>query len=221
VLEWLRILGWEARVKKILQFLFLPLAALSAATQAHHPMDYAVPATALEGLLSGLGHPLIGIDHFLFIAGAGVLAAKFERGYILPLVFVSASIFATLARHLGADAGLGELPVAASLLVLGALMLGLTAPGRRDEAPRGGVMALLFLLAGTIHGHALGEAIVGAEQTPLAAYLAGLALIQCATGVAAWRATLWITARRPQLPLQKLAGAVIGVAGLGFGLNAL
>ena len=181
-----------------------------------------MPATMIEGLLSGLGHPLIGIDHFLFIAGAGVLAAKFERGYILPLVFVFASLFATLVRHLGADAGLGELPVAASLVVLGAMMLGAssTPPGRREEsnaAPREGVIGLLFLLAGTIHGHALGEAIVGAEQTPLVAYLVGLAVIQSATGLAAWRATVWLAERRPQLPLQKIAGAVVGVAGLVFG----
>ena len=187
--------------------LLVPALAL-----AHHPMGGTVPATAPEGLLSGLGHPLIGIDHFLFIAGAGVLAAKFERGYILPLVFVFASLFTTLVRYLGADAGLGELPVAASLVVLSAMLL---APG--GSTPREGVIALLFLLAGTLHGHALGEAIVGAEQTPLVAYLVGLAVIQCATGFVAWRATAWLATRRPQLPLQKIAGALVGVAGLVFG----
>jgi urease accessory protein len=173
-------------------------------------MGGTVPATMMEGLLSGLGHPLIGIDHFLFIAGAGVLAAKFERGWVLPLVFVFASIFATLVRYFGAEAGLGELPVAASLVVLGAMMLAGT-------PPREGVVALLYLLAGTIHGHALGEAIVGAEQTPLAAYLAGLTLIQFATGLAFWRAAGWLSARRPKLPLQKFAGALVGIAGLVFG----
>lgn len=195
----------------------LALLSLLAATaaHAHHPMGGTVPATLMEGLLSGLGHPLIGIDHFLFIAGAGVLAAKIERGYVLPLAFVLASLFTTLVRYLGADAGLGELPVAASLIVLGVMMIAGT-------TPRGGVAALLFLLAGAIHGHALGEAIVGAEQTPLVAYLAGLAIIQCATGLVAWRATTWLSARRPGIPLQKLAGSLVGVAGLAFaGIAAL
>ena len=183
--------------------------------QAHHVMDYALPATALDGLLSGLGHPVIGIDHFLFIAGAGILAAKFQRGYILPLVFVFASVFAALVRSLGADAGLGELPVAASLLVVGAMMVA-------GAVPREGVVALLFLLAGTIHGHALGEAIVGAERTPLIAYLAGLALVQCAIGLAAWQAATWIALRKPGVPVQRLAGAVVGIAGLVFaGMAAL
>ena len=181
-----------------------------ALAHAHHPMGGTVPATMIEGLLSGLGHPIIGIDHFIFIAGAGVLAAKFERGWILPLVFVFASTFTTLVRYLGADAGLGELPVAASLVVLGAMMLA-------RATPREGVIGLLFLLAGTIHGHALGEAIVGAEQTPLVAYLAGLTIIQSATGFFAWRATAWLAARRPQVPLQKVAGALVAVAGLVFG----
>lgn len=222
-------------MKKILQCGCAMLLALPAVAPAHHAMDYTLPATALEGLLSGLGHPLIGIDHFLFIAGAGVLAARFARGYVLPLVFVFASIFTTLVRYLGADAGLGELPVAASLVVLGAMMLGSpppgrlgdssTSPGRREESsasPREGVIALLFLLAGTIHGHALGEAIVGAEQTPLVAYLAGLTIIQCATGLVAWRVAAWLSARRPQIPLQKLAGSLVGIAGLAFaGMAAL
>ena len=184
-----------------------------ALAHAHHPMGGTIPATLMEGLLSGLGHPIIGIDHFIFIAGAGVLAARLERGWILPLVFVFASIFTTMARYLGADAGLGELPVAASLVVLGAMMLA-------RATPREGVIALLFLLAGTIHGHALGEAIVGAEQTPLVAYLAGLTIIQSAVGLAAWRATGWLAHRRPELPLQKAAGALVGVAGLAFGAVA-
>jgi urease accessory protein len=188
------------------------LLAAPALALAHHPMGGTVPATVLEGLLSGLGHPLIGIDHFLFIAGAGVLAANFKRGYLLPLVFVFASLSITLVRYLGADAGLGELPVAASLVVLGAMMLGST--------PREGVLALLFLVAGTLHGYALGEAIVGAEQTPLVAYLAGLAIIQSAIGVVAWRATGWLAHCRPELPLQKAAGALVGVAGLAFGAMA-
>ena len=187
----------------------LMAASLAAAAHAHHPMGGTTPATWVEGLLSGLGHPLIGVDHFIFIAGAGMLAAKLGRGWILPLVFVFASVFTTLVRYLGADAGLGELPVAASLIVLGAMMLA-------GPAPREGIVALLFLVAGTIHGHALGEAIVGAEETPLIAYLAGLAIIQCAAGLIAWRATTWLSARRPQIPLQKLAGSLVGVAGLVF-----
>lgn len=184
-------------------------AAGASLVHAHHPMDYALPATALEGFLSGIGHPVIGIDHLLFIAGAGVLAAFFDRGWFLPLLFVVASVFSAGVRYFGADLGLGELPVAGTLVVLGAMML---AP----RLPREGVIALLFLAAGTLHGHALGEAVVGAERTPLVAYLFGLTVIQCAIGLAAWRIAAWAAARHPKLPVRQLTGAVAGIAGLVF-----
>jgi len=187
----------------------LLLLAGIAPAQAHHAMDYALPATMLEGLLSGIGHPVLGIDHFIFIVGAGVLAAQFERGWCLPLIFVFASVFAAGVRYLGTDLSLGELPVAASLVLLGAMMLA-------AQTPRDGVVGLMFLVAGTLHGHALAEAIVGAERTPLAAYLVGLAFIQCVIAFGAWRAATWGAGRYPKLPLRQLAGAVAGIAGLIF-----
>lgn len=185
------------------------LAAVAGPAHAHHVMDYAVPATALEGLLSGLGHPVIGVDHLLFIAGAGVLAARFQRGYLLPLLFVAASIAAAGVRYLGVDVGLDELWIAGSLVVLGAIMLA-------ARKPAGSAVAGLFLVAGTLHGYALAEAIVGAEPTPLVAYFAGLTLIQGAIALAAWAIATWLAAHRPRVPLQRLAGAVIGVTGLAF-----
>jgi urease accessory protein len=181
----------------------------SSLAHAHHVMDYATPATALEGLLSGLGHPVIGIDHLIFIAGAGVLAARLERGFLFPLVFVVASIAVAGMRYLGVDVGLDELWIAGSLVVLGAIQLA-------AREPAGGVVAGLFLVTGALHGYALAEAIVGAERTPLAAYLLGLALIQCAIALAAWKAATWIAARHPHVPVQRLAGTAVGAAGLAF-----
>jgi urease accessory protein len=185
------------------------LAAFPAAALAHHAMDYALPATALDGLLSGLGHPVIGIDHLLFIVAAGVLAARFDRGALLPLAFVAASTGVVALRYAGADAALGELPVAVSLVVLGVILLIAWRPGRA-------IVTLLFLAGGAIHGHALGEAIVGAEQTPLLAYLAGLTVIQCGIGLGSRAAAARVAARRPQMPLQRWTGAVVGAAGLVF-----
>lgn len=184
-------------------------AGASSLAHAHHVMDYAMPASALEGFLSGLGHPIIGVDHLLFIVGAGVLAARLERGHLLPLVFVIASVTVAGMRYLGVDVGLNELWIAGSLVALGAIMLA-------ARVPAGGVVAGLFLVAGALHGYALAEAIVGAERTPLVAYLAGLMLIQSAIAFAAWWGANWLAVRRPRLPLQRLAGAVVGIAGLAF-----
>lgn len=172
-------------------------------------MDYATPSTMLEGLLAGLGHPVIGIDHLLFIVGAGVLAARVERGFLLPLVFVVASTLAVGVRVAVAEVPLSEFWVAGSIVVLGAVLLTSRALGR-------GVIAALFLLGGAIHGYALAEGIVGAERTPLYAYLAGLTVIQCALALAAWASAAGLFKTRPALPLQRMTGAALGLAGLVF-----
>jgi len=187
----------------------VPFAATASPALAHHAMDYAQPVTALEGLLSGLGHPVIGVDHLLFVLGAGVLAARIERGYLLPLLFVAASVAVAGMRYLGVSVELGELSVAGSLVVLGAILLA-------THTLSGGAIAVLFLIAGALHGYALAEAIVGAERTPLVAYLVGLTVIQSAIASSAWWITGWLAVHRPRVPVQRLAGAAIGAAGLAF-----
>jgi urease accessory protein len=205
-------------VRQVIDTLFRA-AALFAATAslalAHHAMDYAMPASALEGLLSGLGHPVIGVDHLLFMLGAGVLAARWQRGWILPLLFVMTSLSAAGLRAAGASFELGEIWIAVTLIALGAILLAARNP-RWVEA------AALFIASGALHGYALAEAIVGAETTPLSAYFAGLAMIQSAMALAAWWIASWFALRRPRVPLQRLAGAAIGIAGLAFaGIAAL
>jgi len=192
----------------------LHIAGTSLA-HAHHVMDYAMPVTALDGFLSGLGHPVIGLDHLLFIAGAGVLAAPLRRGFLLPLVFVVGSMLAAAARVGGTDWSMSESWIALSLIALGALMLAARVPKRSW-------IAGLFLVSGALHGYALAESIVGAERTPLLAYFVGLTVIQCAIALAACAATAWLAEHRPRLPLQRIVGAIVGATGLVFvGMTAL
>ena len=69
-------------------------------------------------------------------------------------------------------------------------------------------------VAGLLHGYALAAAIVGAEAAPLYAYFAGLAGVQSSIALAAFGAAKWLAARRPHLPVQRIMGAAVGVAGL-------
>jgi urease accessory protein len=186
----------------------LVLASVSPA-HAHHAMDYQMPTTLLDGLLSGLGHPIIGIDHLLFIIGAGVVAAQVARGPLLALLFVAGSILAAAARAGGLTWDMSELWIAGSLIALSALALAL-------PRPRLSLVALLYAAAGVLHGYALAAAIVGAEPTPLGAYFFGLAVIQSAIVLGAWAAARWLRARHPALPVQRIAGAALGVSGLFF-----
>jgi urease accessory protein len=59
------------------------LALGSAPAFAHHVMGGRTPATFVEGVLSGLGHPVIGLDHLAAVVAIGCLAAAHREGYAL------------------------------------------------------------------------------------------------------------------------------------------
>ncbi len=151
------------------------LLAAAAPAAAHHPMNGVTPSTLLEGLLSGLGHPVIGLDHLAFLLVTALLASLLSGGarFLAPLAFVAATAAGALAHVDGLQLPASEMLVALTVLVGGAAMLS----GMRPAAP---LLAGLLAFAGVLHGYAYGESIVGAESTPLIAYLAGFSLIQYA-----------------------------------------
>lgn len=150
----------------------LMLTAASPAF-AHHPMGGMTPETFSQGLLSGLGHPIIGMDHLAFLVVAMLLACMLKGAarYVAPLAFVGASLGGTVL-HLGA----ANIPMAEALVAMTVVVGGVLVLLRRYP----GALALsgIFAVSGILHGYALGESIIGAEATPLLAYLAGLAAIQ-------------------------------------------
>ena len=179
------------------------VAASASAAFAHHPMDGQTPTTFAHGLLSGIGHPIIGIDHLAFVIAVGIAARLAGRPLFLPLLFVAATIGGTLL-HVGAvGLPLVEVAIAGSLAAIGAMILS----GRSfGTAP----YAALFAVAGMFHGHAYGEAVFGAEATPILAYLSGFGATQFAIATAAG----WLIARSVTAPLApRLAGAMIAGAG--------
>lgn len=185
----------------------LVLLAAAEPAFAHHLMGGRMPSTFGEGLLSGLGHPVIGIDHFAAVVAVGCLAAVHRAFVPLTIGFVVA-MMAGVALHLhGATVPGAELLVALSVIALGALML------RRREMPMRAALTS-FVLVGLIHGYALGESIYGAEPTPLYAYLTGLAVIQCAVALGAGVLARAATKRQTEPALVRLVGA--GIAGIGL-----
>ncbi len=194
-------------MNSIVKFVLLLAVFAAEPAFAHHLMGGHTPATFAEGLLSGLGHPLIGIDHFAAVVAVGCLAAAHRAGAVLAVGFVAA-MMAGVAAHLnGAALPAAELLVASSVIVLGVVLL------RRPQLRLTAALAL-FVLVGLTHGYALGESIYGAERSPLAAYLIGLAIIQSAVALAAMFIARAVTQRTRDFAVMRLIGA--GIAGVGI-----
>jgi urease accessory protein len=183
------------------------IALSSAPAFAHHVMGGRMPATFGEGILSGLGHPVIGLDHFGAVVAVGCLAAVHRAASALVVAFVLA-MMAGVALHLhGATVPGTEMLVALTVIALGALML------HHRQVPAG-VALVLFAMVGVIHGYALGESIYGAEPMPLYAYLLGLAVIQGAIALGAAKIARSLAQRSSDLSPLRLVGA--GIAGIGL-----
>jgi urease accessory protein len=175
---------------------------------AHHAMERALPATLAQGLLSGLGHPIIGLDHLAAVAAIGCIASWHQAGWRLLVASVLAMMAGAAAHVQGLGVPVSEVLVALSVIALGAvLMFGRLLPS---------ALALgLFALVGLLHGYALGESIVGAEKTPLVAYFAGLAAVQVAIGLAAMAAARVLADRYvAMLTPMRAVGAVVALVGV-------
>jgi urease accessory protein len=173
---------------------------------AHHPMGGKLPQTFLQGLLSGFGHPVIGIDHLAAIVGVGILAALVGRSAAVVLAF-SVSVIAGVGLHLsGVDLPASELFVGLTTLLIGALVI-------LRQSMSAGRALLLFALAGLVHGYALGESIVGAEASPLVAYLLGLLIMQTAIGVVVYAAVRSLARWPARTTGLTVAGVLVALAG--------
>jgi urease accessory protein len=166
------------------------------------------PSTFMEGLLSGLGHPVIGLDHLAFIVAIGVAVGVAGLSLAIPTLFIVGSAIGVAIHVRGITLPAAEILVALTVLAAGALI----AFGRAMQTSG---WAVLFAVGGLIHGYAFGESIYGAEPSPLAAYLVGLAIIQAVlvTAVAAVARRSRTSGLEP-----RLAGAAI--AGIGLAILA-
>ncbi len=193
----------------------LGLLFIAAPAFAHHPFGGQAPANALQGFLSGLGHPVIGLDHLAFVVTAGLLAAAMGRDLGIPLGFVLASILGTVLHLMALDLPAPESIIAFSVLLFGGLLA-------MKRYPQFGIIIMLAELAGIFHGYAYGEAVVGAEMAPLVAYLTGFAAVQMAIATIAYTIANSLKAKSPNPGLMfRFAGFTLAGIGTAFFSSAL
>lgn len=143
----------------------LAIPVLSAAPAwAHHVADLgALQPTVLNGVLSGLAHPVLGPDHLLFLLALSLVGLQRRLRWALLLLVVGL---------LGSAAGLiwpglpGAETLVAATLVVEALVLLHRLP------------SLMLLPAMALHGYVLSGPVFGWTSMPLTAYGAGLLVSQ-------------------------------------------
>lgn len=163
---------FNRRTARRLAMLGAGIAALTPSLAcAYHGNDGRTPVTFGEGLISGLAHPVLGLDHLVFVLAAGLAAGALHLGLRGIGLFILAATGGLVLQLANLDIPLAESAVGATILALG------LAAGSRAEIGRRAWM-ILFAVAGIFHGYAYGQSIVGAPEAPLVGYLIGLGIIQ-------------------------------------------
>ena len=184
--------------------LALALLGAAGAAQAHVGHEGGHAAT----FLSGLAHPVSGMDHLLAMVAVGLWSAVAmpQRRWQAPTLFVGVMALGALLAHTGLALPLGdslEWLIAASVILLGGLLVSGTALPLAIGLP---VVAASALLHGTAHGL---EMVTGES---FLAYGAGFVLATALLHLGGMG--LGAALQRVRAVLPRLAGALIGGAGL-------
>lgn len=110
-----------------MRFLVAALAMIvSVPAMAHHPLDGQSMLTFWHGFLSGVAHPVLGMDHLVFILTIGV-STLFARNKVRVGACAILGVFAGVALTMaGIAIPAVETLIAISLIVLGALVFAAT-----------------------------------------------------------------------------------------------
>lgn len=177
---------------------------------AHHPTGSRTPSTFVEGLLSGIGHPVLGPDHLAFIIAIGIAAGMLRSGAALIAGFIAASTAGVLLHVTRLDVPMVEPMVALTVVLAGLLIM---IRGSAGQA----VWMALATAAGLFHGYAFGESIVGAERDVIGAYLIGIALVTSAIAGAVMLSSRRLLAGKAEAARYAgVTGGALGLAGLAL-----
>ena len=157
------------------------------------------------GLMAGLTHPFVGLDHLLAMIAVGIWAGQLgaRAVWLIPLTFVSVMAAAATLASFGLLLPLMEPAIACSVLVLGLLIAGSV------RLPTS-VSALLVSLFAVFHGYAHGLELPQAASPIL--YGAGFVL---ATALLHGLGIGFARNSRQHKMLQRIAGySLIAASGL-------
>jgi urease accessory protein len=132
--------------------------------QAHHLIEVLdLSVTPLNGLLSGLAHPVIGPDHLIFLLALALVGLRARTRWMIAMLALG--LIGTLLGLV-----LPGLPAQELLLALSLGVEALVVLGRWP--------AMVLLPAMVLHGYGLSVPVLGWTSMPLTTYLLGLLLSQ-------------------------------------------
>jgi urease accessory protein len=189
-------------LKAILASLLMPITLWPLAAWAH------VASGEAGGFLSGLSHPVSGLDHVVAMIAVGLWGAQLGLPalWILPVAFPMLMAVGGMLGLIGIPLPGVEVGIALSAVVLGALVLG------RARLPLAAAVAVVAFFA-VFHGHAHGTELQAGENAML--YSLGFVI---ATGLLHGVGITIGLIQRWDLGRQALrgAGALVMAAGLYF-----
>lgn len=201
-------------MKRLLTAAGLSLAATPAL--AHHPLNGMPMETFAHGLLSGVGHPVLGFDHLFFILAMGIAAHFTAHRYATPAAYVVAMLAGCGLIYAGVTLPLMETVIVLSLIVLGGIVLSGKALGSTAAVA-------LFAVFGLFHGAAFGGTIAGQEGgvggAVLIGYFIGLGVIQYLIALAAGWVVEKLGATEASAINARLGGAMVAGVGVFLALE--
>ncbi len=132
--------------KHFSQFVLLLTLALTATTASAHTGTHNI-----DGFISGLSHPFLGLDHLLVMLGVGLWASRLNRlnASLTIAAFLSFMAIGAGLAVFGLDIQGVETGILASVLITGLL---LASPRQLPAALIGALLASFAVLHGFAHG---------------------------------------------------------------------
>jgi len=167
----------------------------------------------VAGFVTGLLHPVSGLDHVLAMVAVGLWGAQLGAPaiWLLPVTFPLVMAVGGFVGLLGVPLPGGEVGIAASAILLGAMVA-------TESRPPLWLATVLVAFFAVFHGHAHGSELPAGESGLL--YSAGFVVATGAlhaSGILVGLVHRW---RSGRIALRG-AGAAVGVAGLLFLWRAL
>jgi urease accessory protein len=176
-------------------FALVPMLA-----QAHH-----VPGES-NGFVTGVNHPIHGLDHILAMLAVGLWAAQLggRAMWMVPAAFVSLMTVGGALGMSGTHLPMVEAGIMASVLVLGLLI---AASARLPLMASMAVVGVFALFHGFAHGAEMPKAASGISYG-LGFVIATAALHACGLGLG------MLAKKQIAVPAIRFAGAAIAIAGI-------